>query len=327
MSTAIGIPKALLYYKYAPLWETFFKELGVDVKVTSNSNKSILKKGLLLAESEICLPVKAFFGHVAEVSHEVDLLFIPRLVGVEKKSYTCPKFLGLPDMIKACDHHVPEILSPIVDLGQGRQKYYRTIIEVGRLFTKKVRKIIQAYWRGVAQQKKEILYFHQGEIPYLDKQEISKIKYIDTEKLVKIAVLGHPYNIYDPYTSLNLINRLRKMGVEVVTAEMLSPRSIAREANRLPKKLFWTYEKEIVGAALYWLRKKSVDGVIYVLSFACGPDSLIELLLNNKYKKENDLPLMSLVIDEHASETGMMTRLEAFIDMIVRRKQKEGVVV
>lgn len=319
MGITIGIPRALLYYKYSSLWETFFNELGVEVKISPHSNKSILKKGLALAESEICLPVKAFFGHVVEVSKDVDLLFIPRMVGVENKEYTCPKFLGLPDMVRACDHPVPEVLSPLVDLRQGRKQYYRTVIDVGRIFNNKLSKILGAYHKSLKDYKIEKKAFKDGQITYLEKDEANREASLPTG--VKIAVLGHPYNIYDTYTSLNLIRRLQKMGIEVVTADMISNRVINSEAAKLPKKLFWTYEKEIVGAALYWLRKRNVDGVIYVLSFACGPDSLIELLLSNKYKEENKIPLMSLVLDEHASETGIMTRLEAFVDMITRKKK------
>jgi predicted nucleotide-binding protein (sugar kinase/HSP70/actin superfamily) len=33
-------------------------------------------------------------------------------------------------------------------------------------------------------------------------------------------------------------------------------------------------------------------------------------------------PFMSLTVDEHTAEAGIVTRLEAFLDMIERRKHK-----
>jgi len=39
----VGIPKALLYFKYAHLWEGFFKALGVDYIVSPDTNKGIIK--------------------------------------------------------------------------------------------------------------------------------------------------------------------------------------------------------------------------------------------------------------------------------------------
>jgi len=34
-------------------------------------------------------------------------------------------------------------------------------------------------------------------------------------------------------------------------------------------------------------------------------------------------PFMSLTLEEHTAETGVVTRLEAFLDMIHRRKRKQ----
>ena len=140
-------------------------------------------------------------------------------------------------------------------------------------------------------------------------------KHVATGDL-RIGIAGHPYNVSDPYVNLNLIKKLRDWGADVATEEMIPHATLEREANRLPKRLFWSYEREVVGAAFHWMQTKSVDGIIYILSFACGQDSLIQVLLEIEAKKQHGIPLMSLVIDEHSGEAGMITRVEAFIDML-----------
>jgi predicted nucleotide-binding protein (sugar kinase/HSP70/actin superfamily) len=37
---------------------------------------------------------------------------------------------------------------------------------------------------------------------------------------------------------------------------------------------------------------------------------------------EKNLPMMNLTIDEHTGEAGFVTRVEAFVDMLFRRKRK-----
>lgn len=88
----IGIPQALLYYEYFPLWKNFLECLGAEVIISGPTTKEILDLGVRSAISEICFPVKVFYGHVMSLKDRVDYLFIPRMVCVEKNVYFCPKF-------------------------------------------------------------------------------------------------------------------------------------------------------------------------------------------------------------------------------------------
>ena len=76
-----------------------------------------MEKGIAAAVDETCFPVKVFFGHVRELSDmQVDYIFLPRLVSVEPRSYICPKFMGVPDMIKAAIPDLPPLIETLVDL-------------------------------------------------------------------------------------------------------------------------------------------------------------------------------------------------------------------
>jgi predicted nucleotide-binding protein (sugar kinase/HSP70/actin superfamily) len=241
---------------------------------------------------------------------------------VEKTAYTCPKFLGLPDLTRAVENSLPKVLEPVINFKLGWRAYRQTIEELGSYLTKSKIKIWSAYWQGVRALRRYYAYLQQGNTP-LDYLGTDQSQAEQTDLV--IGVVGHPYNIYDYYISLNLIPRLRKLGAKVVTSEMVPQHVVEKEAKTLPKHLFWTYERELVGTAFHWARNRQVDGIIYVLSFGCGPDSLIQVLLEHELKKIAALPVMSLVIDEHSGEAGLATRVEAFIDMLKRKKLLSGV--
>lgn len=138
---------------------------------------------------------------------------------------------------------------------------------------------------------------------------------------LRIGVAGHPYNIYDPHISMDLLKRLGRRGIDVLVPEMVSHAQLERAVADVPKALFWTYEKEVYGAVRHWVDNRLVDGVVYMLSFACGPDSFVEVLIQDAVRSaEARVPLLSLVIDEHSGEAGFVTRLEAFLDMMTRRE-------
>ncbi len=138
---------------------------------------------------------------------------------------------------------------------------------------------------------------------------------------LSIALIGHPYNLYDSYLNMNLMEKLRQLGSSVITTEMLPSSIMEKEASRWRKEIFWTFGRRMVGAAFYFFNSGEVDGVISCIAFECGPDSLLGVLIEDEAKKHKDIPYMSLILDEHSGETGIVTRVEAFLDMIRRKKK------
>ncbi|MHB0977359.1 MAG: acyl-CoA dehydratase activase-related protein [Candidatus Aquicultorales bacterium] len=315
MSATVGIPQALLYYKYYPLWEHFLRGIGLEVVLSEPTNKRILNAGAEAAENEICLPVKVFYGHTLALKDSVDFLFIPRVVSVEEDAYTCPKFLGLPDMIKALTG-MPEVLDPTFNFRLGSRRVSNEVYAFAKRFTKRPSTVWKAWKEGVNALREYHRRLEGGMTPA---EAMGGEVMGEPSGSLTIGVVGHPYNVHDRYVSMNLVKRLRESGARVLTSDMLPHRVVEEEADRLPKKLFWTYEKEIVGSAFHWIRTRKVDGLVYLLSFACGPDSLIEVLLEQEAKGEGSPAMMSLVIDEHSGEAGLVTRVEAFTDMLAWR--------
>ncbi len=104
---------------------------------------------------------------------------------------------------------------------------------------------------------------------------------------MKFLLLGHAYNIFDMLINLDFQKKLRNQGIKVITIENL-PESLFKEPVIINKRLrnYWRHEEEIMQSIRYFLTKGrgGIDGVIFLISFACGSDSLISELIMRDMK-------------------------------------------
>ncbi|ACL69466.1 acyl-CoA dehydratase activase-related protein [Halothermothrix orenii] len=330
MGSKIGVPRALLYHYYYPAWEEFFNRLGFEIVLSKPTNKEILNRGVKLAVDDLCLPFKIYYGHVLDIKDRVDFLFIPRLIALGDKNKVCPKFMGLPDMVRATLDNLPPVLEPVIDLKRGIFSLRKVSHYIGTRLKTNYWKTERAFWTALNKYRKYIKLMEQGYTPdesrkIINGQKIDKNK-SKKDRGIRVGVLGHSYIIHDNQLSLGLINNLQKMGVEVITPEMISNNDLERAAELQSKKLFWLFNRHIMGAAYHLLfnYEKDIDGIIQITAFGCGPDSLVKELVNLKGKNNKNVSLLNLNVDEHSGEAGLLTRIEAFIDLIERKKGKNG---
>jgi predicted nucleotide-binding protein (sugar kinase/HSP70/actin superfamily) len=325
----IGIPGALLYYQYYPMWKTFFEELGAEVVVSPPTTQDMLASGSSRVVADTCLPVKVFLGHVLSLVGKCDYLFIPAIRSVKSKVYNCSKFLGLPDMTRAVIPESPPILDMDVDVNKGKRKLYQAIYQLGRHFTWnpfKVRQASLAAWQAHLNYH-ELMSSHNLTPPQAI-ETISGIPEVETNSSylsstrATIAVIGHPYLLYDEHINHRFISRLEQAHNRVLTPEMLSAEELQLATARLVGRAYWTYEDEVVGAGGHYLQN-GVDGIIGIMAFGCGPDSLMMDMVRRQASRLKTTPFMSLTMEEHTAEAGIVTRLEAFLDMIHRRKRSQ----
>ena len=119
---------------------------------------------------------------------------------------------------------------------------------------------------------------------------------------------------------MKLIDKLKKMDVKAHTAQNLSIEQMKNGIEALGQELYWANEYEMSGAAGHYLQDNKIDGIITLTAFGCGPDSLMIERISRKIKSFNK-PLLNLTVDEHTGEAGFITRLEAFVDMLYRKKR------
>ena len=119
---------------------------------------------------------------------------------------------------------------------------------------------------------------------------------------------------------MKIIEKLEEMDVRVVTSLQLSNEQMDEGINTLGEQMYWANEHEMTGTAGHYLKDNRVDGIITLTAFGCGPDSLMVERIQRR-AKHFQKPLLHLTIDEQTGEAGFITRLEAFVDMLFRKKR------
>ncbi len=330
----IGIPHALSYYTFYPLWRAFLEKLGAEVIISKKTNRKILEDGIKVTVNDACIPIKVFQGHVLDLVGKVDYIFVPRMVSADGKATFCPKFLGLPDMVRHSGVSMPILIDVrynLRGLPGGLFRFFRSVaLAIG------VRNpFVQAYAAvsAIFKQKKYQLLLLEGLKPveafefiwgFKKKQDLKQsIRFLNHagKRKTKIALLGYPYAVFDPFISAGIYDKLNKMGVDVVTFEQIPLRQMRRFSRVLPQNFFWYYSNQVCWAGLYLLEQNSIDGIIHITAFGCGPDAMVDKTLELEAKSAR-VPFLSLAIDEHTGEGGVQTRLEAFVDMLRVKQEK-----
>jgi predicted nucleotide-binding protein (sugar kinase/HSP70/actin superfamily) len=199
----VGIPGGLLYYRYEPFINTFFHDLDINTQYSTKSNKEIVNLGTRHCVDEACFPMKLFHGHVAKLQESCDYVAIPRIMKCEFGESICPKFSGLPELV-------------ISGTGKGNNIFSEPIYMNDKLKFKAALKKSSSKI-GISSEK-----FERAFDGALKAQENTEQGIWDTGYKHTVFLAGHPYNIYDSFANMNLIEKLHKMDIGVITEEKVS---------------------------------------------------------------------------------------------------------
>jgi len=327
----IGIPRALLYYRYFPLWRAFFQALGVEVVVSPPTTRATLEASVGYVVPETCLPVKVFCGQVRALIGQVDMLFVPAVYRLVPGTTNCAKQIGLPDVLRATMPDLPPLIAPDVDLSEGVRSLVRLALQIGGQLTRnplRIKEATETAWLAFQEAR---VAMREGRLSPADFDRPQSIRNPSApaglappgqSSPLTVAVVGHPYNLYDPFVNHNLLTRLERLGVQVLTPERLGAEPRPPQTGAIGQD-YWTFEYEMVGATQRAVARPEVNGVIAVVAFGCGPDSVMVNEVQENARQAGR-SVMVLTLDEHSGEAGLVTRIEAFVDMLQRRQRGYG---
>ncbi|MGB9779736.1 MAG: 2-hydroxyacyl-CoA dehydratase [Caldanaerobacter sp.] len=171
------------------------------------------------------------------------------------------------------------------------------------------------------------------EVDRVLKEGIEKLKEnanVQRKIQLKVALVGEIYMLLEPFTNMDISKSLNELGVEVTKTEYLSDYLI-NSAFKLPQRMEFAknargyLERDIGGHGLNTVAntvkyaKLKYDGVIHILPFTCTPEIIAQGIIN-RISRDYDIPVMSLVYDENTGQAGYQTRIEAFVDLLYKRR-------
>ncbi len=301
MRLKIGIPKALLYYQYKDLLTRFFENLDCDIVISPNTTKETLEQGKKFVLDEACLSMKIYMGHVFYLLDKCDYILTYRVASVKKNEKVCTNFMALYDLCRNSFDKRFVYFNIDVDKKESQEFAF---LSMGLSLGFPYRKVKSAY--------KDALNYQN----LIKNREISKQKMIlGSSKRRKILLAGHPYNLYDSFIGKEISHYLEKENIDVLYSDLYDTKYTDTDSSYISPKNYFTYNKDIMGC-IHSLESE-VDGIILITTFPCGPDSLCNEMITRYVK----IPLITLTFDELNSDTGLLTRLESFLDILEERSK------
>ncbi len=305
----IGIPNTLYVIEYAPFWELFFKKLGYAVKLSS-AQAQFLESGKEIAGAEFCAPLCYWHGHVKNLSDSVDYLFLPH--SFEGGDPNHPKFycyysnyaVALVQNIESLKLK-DRCIAPIIDFSRPAiyniHQLYESLPPALKLIQtpSEIQKAYTEAWQWFTEQRQQLIDLFRQQSNWFDD--------------ISVVLLGRPYLVLDPVMSKKIPQKFADMGISTFFQDML-PLSELKPSPLTEDYLNWNHWKfgaDILRAAEYVCQHRGLYPVM-LTAFKCSPDSFVLSYLK-EIMDAHQKPYLVLQLDEHGSDVGYETRIEAAV--------------
>ncbi|GBF34331.1 (R)-2-hydroxyglutaryl-CoA dehydratase [Desulfocucumis palustris] len=193
--------------------------------------------------------------------------------------------------------------------------------------TRAYRKALE--WIDRSYTSKEISEAHAAAL-----EAIKSVEQDPERKILKVGIVGEIYVLLEPASNLEIEETLGNLGVEVERSMFLTgwtKDNTGQETHEIitVKDAAMPYiplcigghGRESVGHTVIYA-KRGFDGVIQMAPFTCIPEIVARTILTS-VSREYGIPVLTFFLDEQTGKAGMSTRLEAFVDLMKRKKWQE----
>ena len=353
----IGIPH--MGKLYIPL-KALMQRLDVDYVIPPPNSQRTLSLGVRHSPEGLCIPFKLTLGNLIEAAElGADTMLMPSGFGVCRLGYYAKiqeqvlhnlgydteivqlgvsqrKFFGFMEILKRLSNNAP--WTKIISAFRFGLAKLNTLDELERL-VQKVRAV--ELDRGTASR----LLTQAGEAVDRadDYSSLKKTKkeYIERLNLVPrdsharpliVGITGEFYVVLEPFSNMDVENELGKLGVEVRRSTFISgwtkfslflnPLGV-NEKDRIHRAAMPYLKRDIGGDG--WesvgekaLHAKEYDGIVHLAPFTCMPEIVAQNIMPST---KETIPVLTILCDEQMTKTGLLTRLEAFVDMLERKRR------
>lgn len=269
---------------YGELHEQILKDLGYEFEFIN------------LAEANYAKPY-TFYNEFKKINPKLSL---------KKITTTLLLVIQMLKVMDKTEHYIRENIGFEVDNGAFEKIHKDFLEELRKIKNKKQLKVVShEYYK-----------------------KLKAIKVNKPKKPLRVGIIGEYYTIMEPFSNHYIEKELAKKGIVITRHMNISNSFFFRKEKEVVTKIKG-YLKYDIGATgrdtikeAIEMAKDGYDGLIHVKAFGCTPEiDAMPILQNisNDYK----IPILYFSFDSQTSETGIKTRLEAFYDMIVMRKEKK----
>ena len=343
---------------YIP-FKALFQRLNIDLVIPPVNNQQTLSLGVRYSPEGLCIPFKLTLGNLIEAAElGADTLLMPAGYGTCRLGYYArtqeqilrelgynfemiqvgvseQKLFGILGMIKRLSNNASwyKIISSFrfglaklnaLDRIERVVHKVRPIERVkgtaNKLYAKAVKAIDEADDYTTLKKVQRDYIDHLNQVPK------------DTKPPLIVGITGEFYVVLEPFSNLDVESELGKLGVEVRRTTFVSewtkfslflnPLGM-NEKNRIHKAARPYLKRDIGGDG--WesvgekvLHAKKYDGLIHLAPFTCMPEIIAQNIMPST---KETIPVLTILCDEQLAKTGMLTRLEAFVDLLERKRR------
>lgn len=345
--------------------QTYLRALGLNVVEVPPASRRTLDLGVSGCPEMLCVPCKLLFGSYVEAAERgAETIIMLGGAGTCRLGYSASQHAAqLARMGYTCRfvtfdlYHVQrDFLRLTRDLSGERP--YHTLIEPIRFLLELMRLVDEIETAALVTQARELVpgtterARHRaltGAASLRDRHDLLEqrehlldlLREVPTDPLrpvLTLGLVGDMYTILTPFLNLNLERELGRLGVVVRRwfghqVRLLPPlpaplrrdrRAQATQAGSryLARDVGGFARATVAEAAL--MAQGEVDGLIHVAPFNCTPEIVAQSALV-ALQRERGVPVLNLSFDEQTGRAGLVTRLEAFVDMLwAARRRTHG---
>ncbi len=344
---------------YVP-FKALFQRLDIDYVIPPINNQRTLSLGVKYSPEGLCIPFKLTLGNLIEAAEQgADTLLMAGGYGICRLGYYARaqeqilhdlgynvevvqagvserKLFGLLGTIKRLSNNAPwskiilafrfglaklNALDKIERVVQRVRPVERIKGTANRLYTKAINAIDRA---------DDYDTLKKVQIDYI--AQLNQIGKDAQYKPLVVGISGEFYVVLEPFSNLDVESELGRLGVEVRRTTFVSewtkfslflnPLGI-NEKDRIHKAALPYLKRDVGGDG--WesvgekvLHAKEYDGIVHLAPFTCMPEIIAQNIMPATKEK---IPVLTILCDEQIAKLGMLTRLEAFVDLLERRRR------
>lgn len=311
----VGMQRALYGISTSVFWAHFFDRMGCRLVLSPPTNNMISEDGVEKILVEACYPVKVSHGHVSMLMKKTAYLFLPTLIDMPTvntgRGYYCPMVQFNSYILRSAFRMGPALaLTPVVhmrhDSGTLAVELYEQLNTVFRRNKMEFKAAVRHAARMQRQFSEELLAVGSETLQTLPKGEPFMV------------VTGRPYNLYDKRMNLGLGKNLSKMGLTAIPMDCLDLDS--EDLSEFPS-MYWGLGALILRTVKFIKKQPNAFG-LHLTNFGCGADSFVEHFYRHLMGEK---AYLILELDEHSAAAGVMTRLEAYKNVIENSIHSAGI--